>query len=278
MTVRFPTTGAIAGDLYGMVLRELTLCKTTSEETVVIFTDTRTNTNYAAAFLAAAKEVAATAFEIKIPLLPRTAGGDTDVAPVVEILKTAQLVVDLTTAGVLYLYGKGLADVLSGGTRVLQVRGTEDQLKRCFPDEAVRQRTLNGGQRLEQAGEIRVTTDTGTDLSMRKDGRRGVTQYGISDVPGRWDSWPSGFPLLRAAGGQRQRHADAGPRGSAGDAGPLRAATRAHRREGRAHHRRARAAWTPSCSRSTWTSREIPRPSSSRTSAGARTRGRAGWK
>ena len=74
MTVRFPTTGAIAGDLYGMVLRELTLCKTTSEETVVIFTDTRTNTNYAAAFLAAAKEVAASAFEIKIPLLPRTAG------------------------------------------------------------------------------------------------------------------------------------------------------------------------------------------------------------
>ena len=205
MTVRFPTTGAIAGDLYGMVLRELTLCKTTSEETVVIFTDTRTNTNYAAAFLAAAKEVAATAFEIKIPLLPRTAGGDTDVAPVVEILKTAQLVVDLTTAGVLYLYGKGLADVLSGGTRVLQVRGTEDQLKRCFPDEAVRQRTLNGGQRLEQAGEIRVTTDTGTDLSMRKDGRRGVTQYGISDVPGRWDSWPSGFlycaPLEDSANG-----------------------------------------------------------------------------
>ena len=152
MTVRFPTTGAIAGDLYGMVLRELTLCKATSEETVVIFTDTRTNTNYAAAFLAAAKEVAASAFEIKIPLLPGTAGGETNVAPVVEILKTAQLVVDLTTGGVLYLYSKRLADVLSGGTRVLQVRGTEDQLKRCFPDEGVRLRTLNGAQRLEQAG------------------------------------------------------------------------------------------------------------------------------
>ena len=205
MTVRFPTTGAIAGDLYGMVLRELTLCKATSEETVVIFTDTRTNTNYAAAFLAAAKEVAASAFEIKIPLLPGTEGGDTDVTPVVEILKTAQLVVDLTTGGVLYLYSKRLADVLSGGTRVLQVRGTEDQLKRCFPDEGVRLRTLNGAQRLEQAGEIRVTTDTGTDLSMRKDGRRGVTQYGISDLPGRWDSWPSGFlycaPLEDSANG-----------------------------------------------------------------------------
>ncbi|MCY4486793.1 MAG: hypothetical protein OXF11_06705 [Deltaproteobacteria bacterium] len=205
MTVRFPTTGAIAGDLYGMVLRELTLCKATSDETIVVFTDTRTNSNYAAAFLAGAKEVAASAFEIKIPLLPGTTGNDTNVAPVLEILKTAHLVVDLTTAGVLYLYGKGLADVLSGGTRVLQVRGTEDQLRRCFPDEGVRQRTLKGAQLLEQAGEIRVTTKTGTDLSMRKDGRRGVTQYGISDIPGRWDSWPSGFlycaPLEDSANG-----------------------------------------------------------------------------
>lgn len=205
MTVRFPTTGAIAGDLYGMVLRELSLCKATSGETVVVFTDTRTNTNYAAAFLAAAKDVAASAFEIKIPLLPGTAGGDTDVAPVVEILKTADLVVDLTTGGVLYLYSRTLADVLSGGTRVLQVRGTEDQLRRCFPDDGVRQRTLNGARKLEEAGEIRVTTGTGTDLSMRKDGRRGVTQYGISDTPGRWDSWPSGFlycaPLEDSANG-----------------------------------------------------------------------------
>jgi len=205
MTVRFPTTGAIAGDLYGMVLRELTLCQATSHETVVVFTDTRTNTNYAAAFLAAAKEVAASAFEIKIPLLPGTEGNDTDVAPVVEILKTAHLVVDVTTGGVLYLYSRTLADVLSGGTRVLQVRGTEDQLRRCFPDEAVRRRTLNGARKQEEAGEIRVTTETGTDLSMRKDGRRGVTQYGISDVPGRWDSWPSGFlycaPLEDSANG-----------------------------------------------------------------------------
>jgi 2,5-dihydroxypyridine 5,6-dioxygenase len=28
---------------------------------------------------------------------------------------------------------------------------------------------------------------------MRKQGRKGLTQYGISDEPGRWDSWPSGF-------------------------------------------------------------------------------------
>ena len=205
MTVRFPTTGAIAGDLYGMVLRELTLCKTTSEETVVIFTDTRTNTNYAAAFLAAAKEVAATAFEIKIPLLPRTAGGDTDVAPVV---------------------GDSEDGPARGGShhcrRPLPLRqGSRRRAVRRHPGAAgpghrgSAQALLSGrgraatdperGLKLEQAGEIRVTTDTGTDLSMRKDGRRGVTQYGISDLPGRWDSWPSGFlycaPLEDSANG-----------------------------------------------------------------------------
>jgi 2,5-dihydroxypyridine 5,6-dioxygenase len=176
-----------------MVLSELELCQITSEETVVVFTDTRTNPNYAAAFLAAAKELAASTFELKIPLLPDVGGHDTSLAPVFKILKTSEFVVDLSTGGVLYLYGRGLADTLAGGARVLQVRGTEDQLRRCFPDTEVRRRTLEGARRLEEAKRIRVSTPEGTNLTMGKEGRRGVTQYGISDTAGRWDSWPSGF-------------------------------------------------------------------------------------
>jgi 2,5-dihydroxypyridine 5,6-dioxygenase len=193
MTVRFPITSEIGGDLIGMVLDELRLCEVNRQESVVLFSDTRTNPNYVSAFLAAGKELAKSIFEIKIPFLPQGGGKSIDLAPVIKILKDADFVVDLSTGSVLYLYGKGLGEVLSGGTRVLQVKANEEQLRRCFPTEEVRDRTSKGAERLEEAAKIRVVSKAGTDLKMQKIGRKGLTQYGISDQPGRWDSWPSGF-------------------------------------------------------------------------------------
>ena len=111
----------------------------------------------------------------------------------IRILKAADLVVDLSTGSTLYIYGEGLTEVLAGGTRVLQVKANEEQLRRCFPTEEVRQRTAKGAERLERATEIRLVSKAGTDLKMRKQGRKGLTQFGISDENGRWDSWPSGF-------------------------------------------------------------------------------------
>ena len=67
MTVRFPITGEIGGDMVGMVLAELRLCKVNRNETVVLFSDTRTNPNYVSAFLAAGKELAKSVFEVKVP-------------------------------------------------------------------------------------------------------------------------------------------------------------------------------------------------------------------
>lgn len=193
MSVRFPITGEIGGDLVGMVLAELRLCKVTRDETVVLFTDTGTNPNYVSAFLAAGKETARSIFVIKVPLYPESDGRSVDLGPVIEILKGVDLVVDLSTGSVLYHYGQGLGQILKTGARVLQVKGTEDQLRRCFPIEEVRKRTVNGAEWLENAEEIHLISKAGTDLRMRKAGRPAFTQYGISDIPGRWDSWPSGF-------------------------------------------------------------------------------------
>lgn len=193
MTAKFPITGEIAGDLIGMALAELKLCRVTRQETVIVFSDTRTNPNYVAAFLGSGKELARTVFELKIPILPDGQGADIELGPIVKILRESHLVIDLSTGEFLHLHRKWLGQVLSGGARVLQVRAADDQLRRCFPTEEVRRRTLAGAERLDQAKEIRVSTKAGTELRMRKEGRRASTQYGISDVPGRWDSWPSGF-------------------------------------------------------------------------------------
>ena len=101
--------------------------------------------------------------------------------------------IDLSTGSTLYIYGEGLGAVLAGGTRVLQVKANEDQLRRCFPTDDVRQRTVKGAKWLDGATEIRLASKAGSDLTMRKRGRPALTQLGISDEKGRWDSWPSGF-------------------------------------------------------------------------------------
>jgi 2,5-dihydroxypyridine 5,6-dioxygenase len=198
MTAKFPLTAEIAGDFVGMAMAELELCKVRRDERAIIFSDTRTNPNYVAAFLAAGKELAGTVFELKIPILPQKQGEDINVEPIVNILKDSHIVIDVSTGELLHLHRQSLRHVLSGGARVLQVRAAEDQLRRCFPTEEVRRKTLKGAERLERSKDINVRSKAGTDLRMSKVGRRAGTQYGISDVPGRWDSWPSGFLFCTA--------------------------------------------------------------------------------
>jgi 2,5-dihydroxypyridine 5,6-dioxygenase len=198
MTAKFPITSEIAGDLVGMALSELRLCKVTRSETVVVFSDTRTNSNYVSAFLAAGKELAGTIFQVMIPVLPDGQGGDFNLGPVLKILQESHFVVDLSTGEFLHLHRKWLKEVLSSGTRVLQVRASDDQLRRCFPTEELRRKTVKGAEWLERSKVIQITSKAGTDLRMSKAGRAAGTQYGISDVPGRWDSWPSGFLFCTA--------------------------------------------------------------------------------
>ena len=40
---------------------------------------------------------------------------------------------------------------------------------------------------------MRITSPGGTDLTFHKEGRDPMGIYSVSDVPGRWDIWPSGM-------------------------------------------------------------------------------------
>jgi 2,5-dihydroxypyridine 5,6-dioxygenase len=97
-------------------------------------------------------------------------------------------------------------DALAAGSRVLMVQEPLAALRRMLPNPAVRARTQAGAARLERAAEIRITSEAGSDFTMRKDGRKGHGQWGIADVPGRWDHWPSGLvacaPLEDSAEGR----------------------------------------------------------------------------
>jgi 2,5-dihydroxypyridine 5,6-dioxygenase len=170
-------------ELVELFTRELRLCKVQQGETVLFYsTPSYAHPAYIDATLAAARALGANAFALTA--LP---GGD-DAKLLLEAFKAANLVV-----GQIPLYTDAHNAALASGTRTLMVGQDAETLRRMFPDETVIKRTYAGARRMAAAKEIRVTDAAGTNLILRKDGRKGHAQVGISATAGRWDHWPSGL-------------------------------------------------------------------------------------
>jgi 2,5-dihydroxypyridine 5,6-dioxygenase len=130
-----------------------------------------------------------------------------------ETLRMADLVVtlslhewDMRRPSTFYLvYGpdKGY-ELLSSGTRVLSIMEEESVMRRLFPTPALIERSYAGAALLEDATEIRVASEAGTDLVCEKGGRPGSCEVGIADVPGRWDNF--GYGLVGCAPWEDRAH------------------------------------------------------------------------
>jgi 2,5-dihydroxypyridine 5,6-dioxygenase len=190
--------GEYLAELIDIFKQELVECKVQPGEGVCLFTDPTTNPDYPAAFFGAAKQLGADVFEVTVPYFTRTEkkvarGFDEAVIPrkgVFQAMKAADLVIDMSTTG--WLYTQAHNEILDGGTRTLRVREPVNVLKRLLPHPDVRRRTVEGAKVLEAGKTLRMTNAAGTDLTFSIEGRKGSFQYGASDIPGRWDHWPSG--------------------------------------------------------------------------------------
>ena len=192
-----------AADLTAHFERVLHLCKVKQGETVLIFTDALfPYYAYPGAALAAASSLGAQVYIM-------TAQSDQDVED--RLIRAAWTHADMIL-GMSFLpgshswmYSDMHSEALAAGARVLMVQEPPATLKRMVPTEETRRRGLAGAMLLEQARELRLTSGTGTDLTLRKDGRKGAYQCGVADEPGRWDHWPTGMvycaPLEESAEG-----------------------------------------------------------------------------
>lgn len=180
-----------APDLVPHFEQVLRLCQVGPSETVLIFTDTQfPHYAYPPAALAAARALGATVYVM-------VAQSDQDVED--RLIHAAWTHAD-AILGMSFLPGSHswmYADVhgaaLAAGARVLMVQEPADVLKRMLPTDLIRRRGLAGARMMEQASEVHLVSQAGTDLTFRKDGRKGSYQCGIADVPGRWDHWPTGM-------------------------------------------------------------------------------------
>lgn len=192
------TTKAFSTELVDIFKQELVECAVKEGESVCIFADPKTNEDYIAAFFGAAKQLGADVFQLVVPYFTRSQqkvsrGFDEGVicrrGPF-QAMKAADLVIDMSSVG--WLYTEAHNEVLRSGTRTLRVREPENVLRRMLPHPDVRRRVTAGAKVLDAATTVRVTNPAGTDLTFDISGRKGQFQYGASDVPGRWDHWPSG--------------------------------------------------------------------------------------
>jgi 2,5-dihydroxypyridine 5,6-dioxygenase len=190
----------VPSDLYGLWRSELQYCDVTQGETFVAFTDPEfPYPEYVNAAVVAARGLGADAYAV---IGSSTSAFDSEF--ITDVWKAADMVVALTL-NYTWLMTQAHNDALAAGTRTLMVLEPVEKLRRMFPDAAVVDRTYAGAERMARAHEIRVTDRAGSDFTFRKEGRKGHAQVGVSDRPGRWDNWPSGFvacaPLENSAEG-----------------------------------------------------------------------------
>lgn len=193
--IRLPISHESATDIIPIFREGLRQSRVSPGEKVVVYADSFSNPVYAPAFMAAARDLGAEAFTMTQPLINADAtnaiGRANPQRLMIEVMKRADFVVDVSTGGM--LYSNDHEAILAAGTRILRVREPEDVLLRLMPSGEVRARAERGVARFENVRRLRVTSGAGSDLVMSKGARLASNQYGMAEVPGRWDHWGTGL-------------------------------------------------------------------------------------
>jgi 2,5-dihydroxypyridine 5,6-dioxygenase len=189
--------------LVAMWREVLALSKLAADESVLILTSANSNPLLVDASLRAAAELGGKVLRLDIPSLwdPGEAGTDPtavtgrsqldDNPMALAAMKEADLVIDL----VFLLFTPAQREVLKSGTRMLLAYEPPEILARVMPSLDDRRRVLAARDTYLAGKEIRITSAAGTDLRGKIGDYPITAEYGFVDEPGRWDHWPSGFPL-----------------------------------------------------------------------------------
>ena len=186
--------------------RQLELSNYIKGETVVFLTDPGTDRRSIDAGFAAANELGAVAYEVRV-------GGGTDdrlmqsdplSAPgVAEAVAQADLIFVFYVA----FFSKWESAARRAGARILNVLDAPEQLVRIQSQPELKPVAVAGRERLEKATRMQVLSDAGTDFSVEIDKTLPILGlYGFADEPGTMTMWGQGmtafFPIDGSAQGR----------------------------------------------------------------------------
>ena len=181
----------------------LTLSRLEPEQTVTVLTGADTHPQTLRCAIAASSEMGARVNRLDLPpvnaekSLSRDSLAYLGTTPLtgnpaaIAALKASDLVLDLMTL----LFSPEQHEILQTGTKILLAVEPPEILARLVPTEADRTRVKAAAEKIAQAREMHIVSDAGTDLRCAIGEFPVISEYGYVDEPGRWDHWPSGFPL-----------------------------------------------------------------------------------
>lgn len=175
-----------ATSLVPLYRRGLEASRLRAGEHCCILTDTAYDPTAAAACLAAALDLDATAMVVTLPAERPLPG-----AYLASTFAASDLVMVLTPLRA--HYDPHLRAALDAGARALMAVQPIHVLQRLLPDAATIARTKAGAARLARAEVLRITSPHGTDLRMRVASRPALAHYGAADEPCRFDFWGGGM-------------------------------------------------------------------------------------
>jgi 2,5-dihydroxypyridine 5,6-dioxygenase len=118
----------------------------------------------------------------------------------VAALAAADLVVDCTVEGL--IHAPELGTILGSGARVLMISNEHpENFERYAFDPTLQERVDRGVELLRAAGEMRVTSGHGTDLTVRLEGAFVAGSSGIVTEAGGLAHWPGGLCVCYPARG-----------------------------------------------------------------------------
>ena len=154
---------------------------------LVIYTDTQRNKDHIDAFYAAALTLGAETCVVMT--VPRNDPDRTPLELAMTAMAGADMVMDLSSIS--WIYTPQFSELMRKGVRILSCMSGTDTIVKMAPREDIARRARVGGQFIHDGSTIRVTSDVGTDITMPKSGRKGVSQDGLVPEPGGWDNFPS---------------------------------------------------------------------------------------
>ena len=179
-----------------------TLCKPTSKETIVIFSESHSRpVNVMLAELALGNmglgfshvRVDSKPFK-SLPIIRSTGAtnalGGEDAA--IAALADADLIIDLSVEGMMHT--PQTPAILQSGARIMTISNEHpDILARLTPDPAMKDIVKDAVSRCRGAQTMTVTSDAGTDLDVRMADTVTVGVWGWTDRPGTLAHWPGGL-------------------------------------------------------------------------------------
>jgi len=199
----------LGADLTPLFKREFELCRVAEGEVVGLLSDPTTRPEYVDAAASAAQALGAQVFQITVPSLgwdaptpvkgmgasvPALAKASPLLDAATASLAKATFVVDLVRETIIHVPLRGV--LREAGARILTVVEPPDALERMFPPPRIKEEVEALRDRLDGASVLRVTSSAGTSVTYDLEQTRPFSQYGYSDVPGKWDHWPSALAVV----------------------------------------------------------------------------------